>query len=131
VRDPDRPRRVGSLATRANVVAIDGTDLYALANGNEIKVLDVASPTAPRLLGAHRVGAAAKIATIDGRVLFVGSIGGNGVELVLLDLGDPTRLEVVDRIVVPGTVGEIAVDGGMIAAADSAATIDLLELTPR
>jgi len=128
VSNPANPFIVGSLASTAKNIAVAGNRLYAI-DYLQLKIIDVANPAVPQLLSSWN--SIAQGIAANGSMVFLSTPGTNpdtaGVDI--LDASDPMDV-LFDHISVPGTTRTVTTANGYVYAGDSAAVIDIIDLTP-
>jgi hypothetical protein len=131
VADRTRPAVRASLATPALAVAPDGNRVFALAD-NRLHVVDVANPIAPQVIGTADAAGAQAIVAAGGRA-FVATPALNHYDATggvdVFDVTNPAAPQRLRHVVVPGTTRTVAYAGGLVYAGDSAATLDVIDVT--
>jgi hypothetical protein len=129
IHTPSSPFIVGSLATSASAVAAVGTRLYVIA-GLQFQIVDASTPSAPVLLSSFsNLGSVAVDAA--GTRAFLARPGADHYDtaggVYILDVSVPTQVNILEQIIVPGTVRSVAAFNGGLYAGDATALVDVIE----
>jgi hypothetical protein len=97
IRDPARPRRIGSLPQFSSILTVVNDRAYG--GGARLKIFDLSDPEAPALLGS--INPPVSVSWIDVRDPFVFVAGGGDSpeqDAAIIDTSDPTTPQVVSLI---------------------------------
>jgi hypothetical protein len=132
VHNASGPFIVGSLATAANAVAVAGSRVYALS-GSQLLVIDVASPSAPRLLSATNGYGAQAIDVVGTRAFLATPAldhGDPAAGIRVVDVTNAAAPLLVEQIEVPGSPLAVFATPSYVYAADDAAVVDVIKVGP-
>jgi putative cell wall-binding protein len=132
ISDPTSPTPLGSTASRADRVAVDGTHAFVARNDtggdNAVDVVDVSDPTAPTVIGSVNLDDdglstfSASDLDVSGDYVYVSCSGGGPItskDFQLVDVTDPTDPVLVDIVDVNSNSYSLtAFDGHALVAAD-------------
>jgi len=99
-------------------------------DGNQLKVIDVSTPTAPVLLtttagyGAQGIAISGTMAYLATPALTHGDVPTGGV--YAFDVSSPTQPRLVHQLVVPGTIKKLALDPTFLYASDGSSVVDVI-----
>ena len=132
VADRTRPAVVSTVVTPATALTVGGARVYAIG-GLKLKVIDVATPSAP-VIRSTTTAYGAQAVQVIGTSAFLATPGLNHFDtsggVYLLDVANPAAPRLVKQIIVPGTTRSLAAVDGRIYAGDSAGIIDVITLLP-
>jgi hypothetical protein len=130
-RVPSRPSVVQSTPASPRALAALNGILYTL-DGLELVVYNVSTPTAPTFLSATNSYNAQGL-DVSGTLLVLAtpaaSHGDPTGGLHIFDVSNPSLPQRVQQIIVPGTTLSVVVPGSLAYAGDTAATIDVVQLS--
>jgi hypothetical protein len=116
VSPPGPLRLLGRYETKAWIsrIAVHGSTAYLSASGDELQVVDVSDPRAPRQVGALPFYPASARLLVEGRRLLSLSSAAAGAEwrLSIHDLADPTRPKWMLNFPIPGS--DMALQGACL-----------------
>jgi hypothetical protein len=123
---------VTTIETPATDIAADSGRLYTIA-GSTLKIFDVSSPYAPKLLSSSNSFGAQDIAVM-GCVVALATPALSHLDpaggVYVLDVTDGAHPNLLTQITVPGTTRSITIAGDLVYAGDSAAIMDVISLLP-
>src|SRR5204862_8284301 len=129
-RTPSQPRVVGTLATSASAVAVNGTTVYAV-DGMQLKVINAANAAAPTLVSATAGYGAAAI-DVSGTLAFPVTPALNHLDhsggLYVVDVSNASQPQLIRQVIVPGTARSVDAGAGTVYVGDSAAILDVVDL---
>jgi len=108
----------------ANSVTVHGDIAFVAADAG-CYVVDISQPTTLSIITFIATGCARDL-VIDGNLAYV---VGDGAELTVVDIADPTEPEIIGHYVTPGSSSRVDIDGGYAYIADGVTGLLVIDIS--
>ncbi|MDM8549333.1 hypothetical protein QUF72_04610 [Desulfobacterales bacterium HSG2] len=131
ISDPASPRIIGSIENhsyRANLLTVsDGKAFVTDEHIQNLQIIDISNPADPEIISSFDNSAfrPSDITVSEGKA-FVADMHG---DILVVDISDPTDLEIIDRLISLGSATNVAVSDGKVFVSNRHGGIQVIDVS--